>query len=104
MARAKPASNHAFSPYRSAIPRGLGVLVDIYYDSIQALRGGQPAVRSTWAAPYRRIQRAFHPDLGCLGWVDHGPVPTRGPSETPVDEAITKILRRPGTGVGSRII
>lgn len=26
-------SNHAFWVYRSAIPRGLGVLVDIYYDS-----------------------------------------------------------------------
>jgi hypothetical protein len=25
-------SNHAFWVYRSAIPRGLGVLVDIYYD------------------------------------------------------------------------
>jgi hypothetical protein len=27
-----PQSNHAFWVYRSAIPRGLGVLVDIYYD------------------------------------------------------------------------
>lgn len=30
-------SNHAFWVYRSAIPRGLGVLVDIYYDGTYGL-------------------------------------------------------------------
>jgi hypothetical protein len=40
-------SNHAFWVYRSAIPRGLGVLVDIYYDGTFGLYAVKASPRCT---------------------------------------------------------
>ena len=40
-------SNHAFWVYRSAIPRGLGVLVDIYYDGTFGLYTVKASPRCT---------------------------------------------------------
>jgi len=40
-------SNHAFWIYRSAIPRGLGVLVDIYYDGTFGLYMVKAALQCT---------------------------------------------------------
>jgi hypothetical protein len=40
-------SNHAFWVYRSAIPPGLGILVDIYYDGTFGLYGVKASPQCT---------------------------------------------------------